>query len=142
MEVIAEKKFDAARNVLPEILAWVEEQSSTCLSMKEAMRIQLAAEEAVVNVIDYAYAESGQEIEKTVDIKIGKIENMFVIQLVDNGKPFNPLVNIEADAAASLEERELGGWGRPFILKMTDKAEYVYDEDSKQNILKLYRQIK
>lgn len=142
MEVIAERKFDAARNVLPEILAWVEEQSSTCLSMKEAMRIQLAAEEAVVNVIDYAYAESSHDIEKTVDIKIGKLEELFVIQLIDNGKPFNPLEDIEADANLPLEERSLGGWGRPFIVKMTDKAEYAYDEEKKQNILKLYKQIK
>lgn len=142
MEVIAEKKFDAARNVLPEILAWVEEQSSTCLSMKEAMRIQLAAEEAVVNVIDYAYAEAGQDTDKYVDIKAIRSEDMLIIQMTDGGKKFNPLEDIKADADLSLEERSIGGWGRPFMVKMSDKAEYMYDENSKQNILKLYKQIK
>lgn len=142
MEVLAEKKFDADRKMLPEILAWVEEQSSTCLSMKEAMRLQLAAEEAVVNIIDYAYAECGQDVEKTVDVKIGKIEDLFIIRLLDNGKPFNPLEGVKFDADVALEDRELGGWGRPFIMKMTDKAEYCYDDEHKQNVLSLFKALK
>lgn len=140
MEVLAEKKFPAEHDALPEILAWVEEQSSTCLAMKEAMRMQLAAEEAIVNIISYAY-ENLSNVEKIVKITYVKDEDMLCMELLDFGKPFNQLEKVNADASLSLEERELGGWGRPFIVKMTDKADYSYDDERRANVLRLYKKL-
>lgn len=140
MEVLAEKKFPAERDALPEILAWVEEQSSTCLAMKEAMRMQLAAEEAIVNIISYAY-EDLPNVEKIVNITYEKDADMLCMELLDFGKQFNQLNDVNADASLPLEERDIGGWGRPFIVKMTDKADYSYDEERKANVLRLYKKL-
>lgn len=140
MEVLAEKIFPAERDALPEILEWVEEQSSTYLAMKEVMRMQLAAEEAIVNIISYAYKDFAG-VNKTVHITYRQEGNMLCIELLDYGTPFNQLAGVAGDPSQPLEERELGGWGRPFIIKMSDKAAYVYDDVKKANVLKMYKKL-
>ena len=135
VNIFAEKEFPAEQEAVEEILGWVEEQTMQYLDMPAAMHLQLATEEAVVNVVNYAY--DGIESEKRiVKLKIGEEAACFFLELVDYGAPFNPLKDIHANPSLTLEERvDGGGWGRALILKVTDQASYVYRNH--KNVLRL-----
>lgn len=130
--ILAKNSFSATNEMLPDILAWIEEQTVEFLPVALALNLQLAAEEAVVNVINYAYPEDAAH--RPLLLTFGQDE-AFYLEIADNGRPFNPLEGIETDPTAPLEEREPGGWGRELILRVTTHAHYEYRDNT--NVLRL-----
>jgi len=59
----------------------------------------------------------------------------FVVEVSDNGKPFNPLDHPEPDLNQPLEERPIGGLGIHLIRKFVDQL--AYRRDAGRNILTL-----
>lgn len=132
MEKSFQKEFLALEKNIPDILGWIEETSMKAVSMAAAMKIQLVAEEAVVNVVNYAYSDTDDEFRRVV-ITIGVDGEKNYIELVDEGKPFNPLKDINADPFLPLDERNLGGWGRALMAQVPDESSYVF-EDGKNKL--------
>lgn len=126
-------QFEATNGQLPDILGWIEEKTMELLPFSLAMKLQLAAEEAIVNVVRYAYAEDAAE--RPLLLSFGNTDDIIYLEITDYGKPFNPLENIKADPTAALEERELGGWGRSLMVQMTSAVSYVYRDAA--NVLRL-----
>ncbi len=120
---------------MAECLSWLEEEIRQILPLPQASRALLAAEEALANIVDYAYP-AGWESRKIMNVGLGFREELFMILIEDKGIPFNPLEGIRADARIPLEERSPGGWGRVFIEKFTVKREYDYKDG--KNILRLF----
>lgn len=86
MEERTGKIFLAERSYLEEILDWVEEYSSTIIPLKSAMRMRLAVEEAIVNIMDYAYADISAEFpNKNISLFFSVEDNMLCLEIVDNG---------------------------------------------------------
>lgn len=135
MELLREKSFSAKEEALAECLSWLEEEIRQILPLPQASRALLAAEEALANIVDYAYP-AGWESRKIMNVGLGFREELFMILIEDKGIPFNPLEGIRADARIPLEERSPGGWGRVFIEKFTVKREYDYKDG--KNILRLF----
>lgn len=133
MKVNVEKRFAATDEALPEILSWVEEQSTAMLDFEKALHLQLAIEEVVVNIVSYSYQDS--EAEPYLIIRFADSGAALVTELEDGGKPFNPLENIHYDAVDDVQQRQIGGLGRPFILNFTDEQDYRYEHGC--NILNL-----
>lgn len=124
MSTTLERKFPATEEALPEILGWVEETSGALLSFDKALNLQLAVEEAVVNVVSYAYKEC--KIDPFVIIKFMDDDAALTLVVEDGGKCFNQLQLTAYDYNADVETRQIGGLGRPFILSFTDKQAYEY----------------
>ena len=102
------------------------------LSMEILPKINLALEEALANVIMYAYPE-GTQGEVSLSMKVeGKAIRM---EIRDTGTPFNPLQQQEADLDVSLEERKIGGLGIHLIKEIMDSVAYEYREGC--NVLEL-----
>lgn len=98
--------------------------------------VDLALEEALVNVMMYAYPE-GTKGEVTL---AAKVENgMIQFEMRDQGVPFNPLQQKEADLDVPLEERQIGGLGIHLIKEIMDELGYVHEMD--HNILKMNKKI-
>lgn len=133
MSTALEKRFPAKEENLPEILGWVEETSSLLLPFEKALNMQLAVEEAVANIVSYAYKDSN--IEPFVNIKFIDDEASLTLVIKDSGKPFNQLELTTYDYSSDVESRQLGGLGRPFILTFTDKQDYEYSNG--HNVLTL-----
>ncbi len=95
-------------------------------------KINLALEEALANVIMYAYPE-GKTSEVTLDMET--TNKTLHMKISDMGIPFNPLLQKEANIDASLEERQIGGLGIHLIKKIVDNLEYEYKDN--KNILSL-----
>ncbi len=85
------------------------------------MSINLAMEEAVVNVMSYAYP-AGTKGLINIDAIANKARLKFIIS--DNGVPFDPTVVAEADTTLSAEERNIGGLGIFLVRQIMDSVNY------------------
>jgi serine/threonine-protein kinase RsbW len=99
---------------------------------KRIKEIELATEETIVNILNYAYRDVIGDIEITC-----KTENneKFIIEIIDSGIPFNPLSVEEPDIYGEISEREVGGLGVFLMRKLMDDVHYRRDEN--KNILTL-----
>ncbi len=100
------------------------------------MNINLALEEAVSNVIFYAFDD-----EKEHDIKIViSLENKNLsIEIIDDGKPFDPTARKQPDVSLPAEDRPIGGLGIFLIRKMMDNV--TYNRHNNLNTLTLLKNI-
>ncbi|MCJ7683700.1 MAG: ATP-binding protein [Desulfobacteraceae bacterium] len=94
--------------------------------------IELAAEEALVNIFQYAYP--GIDGDVVLDCR-SEDEVGLILEISDNGAPFNILDVPDPDVTADISDREIGGLGVFFIKKMVDEAQYRRKGNS--NILTL-----
>lgn len=84
--------------------------------------LELAVEEAVVNIMTYAYPDGEGELIIGVLPGPGHI----TIELRDRGRPFNPMLVPKPDTSAPLEDREIGGLGVHLIRMLMDEVSYDY----------------
>jgi anti-sigma regulatory factor (Ser/Thr protein kinase) len=101
------------------------------------MSLNLALEEAVSNVIMYAYPKGSDGL---VDIEaiIRKKELEFIIS--DNGTPFDPTAAPEADITLDVEDRPVGGLGIFLVKNIMDVVKYTRSDDGK-NILSMIKKL-
>ena len=101
-----------------------------------AMNINLALEEAVTNVIMYAYPP-GTEGKVTLDAVLDG--NALRFTLADRGKLFDPTAAPDADTSAALEDRPIGGLGIHLVRTIMDEVEYRRQDG--QNVLTMTKHI-
>ena len=110
-------------SALPPLLNWIENRCrQEGLADDLTFKMALVLEEAVTNVINYAFSDRPPPhvIRVKLDIAIERI----VAEIVDNGRPFDPLARPEPDLSRPIEEREPGGLGIHLMRRMTDRIEY------------------
>ena len=130
------RTFPASIDHLYEMLHFVRERAQA-LGFEDSIvgKIELAVEEALVNIISYAYPNGSGNVE----IQCLPLENSGIkIVLLDSGVSYDPLKNAPPfNPKAALEERDVGGYGIFFILQMMDKV--TYHRDRGFNILTLIK---
>ena len=102
------------------------------LDMEISMSLNLALEEAVVNVMNYAYPK-GTKGDILIDALTDDDRLKFVI--TDQGVAFDPTAKDEVDTSLSAEERPIGGLGIHLVRQLMDNIEYERKDGS--NILTL-----
>lgn len=102
-------------------------------SQRRIREIELAMEEALVNIFRYAYPK-GQAGDAKVTSGMTEEGGLFV-EIVDEGIPFDMGSFPEPDLSASLSDRSARGLGIHLIRKMADHVKYLRKADT--NILTL-----
>ena len=116
---------------IPTLAEWIEMLG---LPQELNMPINLALEEAVSNVMLYAYpGKSGQVL-----VECDK-SNKLVFTITDSGVPFDPTQQIDPDVTQSAEERPIGGLGIFLVRQIMDDIRYERKED--KNILTLVKSL-
>jgi serine/threonine-protein kinase RsbW len=92
---------------------------------QSAFQIRLAVDEAVANVIQHAYENSGGRIEVSCWIEGGD----FYVQVRDWGRPFAPEAVPQPDLSASLTQRHVGGLGLHFMRKLMDEVRFSFSDE-------------
>lgn len=127
--------FNAVLENLYPMLHLIREQASkTSFDEVTLSRIELACEEALVNIIEYAYHDDAGE----VTIEVESHSSFVRITLIDKGIEFDPLAHSKKFLVKSLENNHtIGGYGTFFIIKMMDDVQYKRNED--KNVLTLIK---
>ena len=105
--------------------------------MKQQVQVDLAVEEAFVNVANYAYGDRTGPVTLTVCAEVET--GAFTVTLADGGTPFDPLAREDPDLSLPAEEREIGGLGILMVKKNMDEVNYAYRDG--QNILTMRKKI-
>ena len=100
-------------------------------------QIKLAIEEAVVNVMNYAYPP-GQRGDVTIEAASNDTRLKFTI--IDSGKPFDPTVQADVDTTLPASERRIGGLGIHLVRQIMDSINY--ERVDSLNILTLRKNVK
>lgn len=101
---------------------------------KKLDKIRLASEEALVNIINYAYPQKDGDIDVSCAINE---KNALVIEIKDSGIAFNPLSLPEPDLTISIDKRKIGGLGVYMICQIMDEVYYKREND--KNILTMIK---
>ena len=102
----------------------------------ETMKVKVAVEEAVVNVMKYAYP-SGHNGDVTIEAASNKLRLKFTI--IDSGKPFDPTVYSVVDTTLSAKDRKIGGLGIHVMRQNMDSINY--ERIDQLNVLTLRKNI-
>jgi serine/threonine-protein kinase RsbW len=129
---IVERMYDARVDVIPDVIALIAGEAGTWgLHPQRLMQLELAVEEAVVNICLYAYEVPPGELL----VRIEPAESRFVVELIDEGVPFDPLAVQEPDMRIDAAERPIGGLGIFLVRRVMDEVAYL--RDGSRNVLKL-----
>lgn len=91
------------------------------MDMAVAIQMNLAMEEAVVNVMSYAYPA---DTVGDVTIEAVTIADQLQFTITDSGIPFDPTAKAEVDTTLSAEERPIGGLGIHLVRQLMDSINY------------------
>ena len=98
-----------------------------------AYQVMLAVEEAVMNVIGYAF--EGQPPPHSITVRLDIDAAKIAAEVSDNGRPFDPTAMPEPDLSLPLEQRRVGGLGVHLMRNMMDRLDYR--RDGGRNVLRL-----
>jgi serine/threonine-protein kinase RsbW len=131
----------------------LKEAARAGLDAAARQRVELVLEEALVNVVRHAYADSVPDAERPVELSCGAGEDgVLTLVLSDWGPPFDPVAGgahaeassgsaeadleaeLEANMEADLEHREPGGMGLFLIRTMSQPT---YQRRDGANVLTL-----
>ena len=133
-----ELKLEANLNNIPRVMAFVDKELEALkCPLKIRMKIDLAIDELIANVANYAYASGKGEV--TVRFAFDETDRMVSITFIDEGVPYDPLKQRDPDVTLSAAERQIGGLGIFLVKKTMDSMEYKRENDC--NILTIYKKI-
>jgi len=121
---------------IPTLAEWME---GLDIPAELNMPLNLALEEAVSNVMLYAYPEQSGQVLVECTRRYREQTEQIVFTISDSGIPFDPTQHAEADISLSAEEREIGGLGIHLVRQIMDEVRYVREEN--KNILTLIKNI-
>jgi anti-sigma regulatory factor (Ser/Thr protein kinase) len=106
-----------------------------------SFNLNLALEEAVVNVIEYAYPKDGKEYTFTLNVQAQQQNGAILLTftLTDQGTPFDPTQTDDVDTTLSAQEREIGGLGIFLVRQLMDDVSYQYVNGS--NVLTMTKRV-
>ena len=123
---------------IPRLATFIEEIAENhAIDMATSMNPNLAMEEAVVNVMNYAYPK---ESVNNIDITAEVDDEEIAFSIADSGIPFDPTQKGEPDLSLDAEDRPIGGLGIHLVRQLMDTLDYRYENG--HNILTLKKRIK
>jgi sigma-B regulation protein RsbU (phosphoserine phosphatase) len=107
---------------VPRLAAFVDEVCEAVgFDEMTTMQMNLAIEEAVVNVMNYAYPP-GSHGDVKIEAQSNDVRLKFTI--IDSGTPFDPTVQADVDITLPAEERPIGGLGIHIVRQIMDSINY------------------
>jgi sigma-B regulation protein RsbU (phosphoserine phosphatase) len=99
-------------------------------------RVNMAFDELLNNIISYAFED---ENEHEIEVRVNFERQRLVIEVLDDGRPFNPFSQESPDTTLPLEARRVGGLGIHLVQRVMDEVSYERRID--KNLVKLVKRI-
>ena len=106
------------KRMAEELEDWCHEQS---ISEDIAFQLDLVLDEMVSNVIRHGIKDSGQHI---IEVNLHRDGQQLILEIEDDGIPFNPFDAPVPDITKPIEERRPGGLGVFLVRQMMDSLDY------------------
>ena len=138
-EVLLNRRLTLKNNVklVKELNAFMKSVNQELqLDKSLSMKLMLGVEEAVVNVMDYAYP-NGIEGEVSIDVKATPDQLKYTI--TDRGMAFAPTEVMKADTTLSVEDRPIGGLGIFLVRNLMDSINY--ERVDGKNVLTMWKKM-
>jgi anti-sigma regulatory factor (Ser/Thr protein kinase) len=133
-------KLPARMGSLMPSLAFVSSFTGKCgFDRKRVGEIELSLEEVLVNIINYAYPDGPGEFEITCRLTD---DGTLIIDIIDQGIPFDVLSVDDPNTAATVDERRIGGLGIFFVKQLMDDVQYHRINNKNTLTLSVYAQAK
>jgi anti-sigma regulatory factor (Ser/Thr protein kinase) len=120
------KRFNPITDKCSEIIEFLMASPDMPSDKKQRFKLRLSIEEAVENVVRYAYEGGIGWLEAGTSLNQDTLT--LTIELRDAGVPFNPLEKEDPDVTLPLEERAIGGLGIFLCKQMMDTINYCYED--------------
>ena len=120
------KRFNPISDRSSEIVAFLMSSPDMPTDPDLRFKIELSVEEAVDNVVQYAYEGGIGWLEAGTSLDDKSL--VLTIELRDAGVPFNPLEKDDPDITLSAKERPVGGLGIYLCKQMMDSISYRYED--------------
>lgn len=128
------------KNDISELAVFSEKLSELAeewgIPMALTMNLNLVMEEALSNVIFYAFKDN---LPHDIKIAVALDQKILTFKITDSGIAFDPTRHKQPDISLPAEERPIGGLGILLILKNMDSVHYTRKKN--QNILTLTKSI-
>ena len=128
------KRFNPITDKSSEIVAYLMASPNMPSDPDLRFKIELSVEEAVENVVRYAYEGGIGWLEAGTSFDNESL--VLTIELRDAGVPFNPLEKDDPDITLSANERPVGGLGIYLCKQMMDSISYRYEDGNNVLIMK------
>jgi phosphoserine phosphatase RsbU/P len=133
----ADIQLENKREELEKLVTWLEASAETLpLDPALTMSLNLILEEWFINVVSYAYLDKDSH---KIAIRLWKQPDDLILQIEDDGQPFDPTAQAEPDTHLDLDKRKIGGLGIHFIRKNTSFM--GYNRKDGRNILTLVKSL-
>lgn len=101
-----------------EIESWCQKQA---FPQEVEFQIDLVLDELVSNVIRHGLKDDQEHI---ILVNLAREDHDLMLEVEDDGMPFNPLNNPPPDITKPIEERRIGGLGIHLVRQIMDTLEY------------------
>lgn len=108
-------------SVLDAVEAFGEEHG---VPARKIFQLNLVLDELITNIVSYGFEDGADSL---IRLSIALADGGLDVELVDNGKAFNPVEAPLRDVGTGLEERQVGGLGLKFIRTFMDRLDYRRD---------------
>ena len=104
-------------------LCWHLDECGNKLELPQRCRIELnlSLDELFTNIISYGFEDAS---EHQIRFSLSKVGDTLVVEVEDDGMPFNPLDAAAPEADRDLEAINVGGLGIHLMKKMVDDIDY------------------
>ncbi len=87
--------------------------------------INLALDELITNTVTHGLEDKA---DAEIRIRMRVRADTLILVMEDNGQPFDPTEDTNADITSSLEERAIGGLGLHLVKSFADRVSYEFVE--------------
>ncbi|MEZ0171337.1 ATP-binding protein [Microvirga sp. TS319] len=101
---------------------------------REAAQLCLVIEEIFTNIVTHGHDEPGGGV---VEMRMAPGPLAVRVEIIDDGRPFNPLHAPPPDLDSGVEERPIGGLGVHFLRTMM--SDIVYERSQGRNHLRFQK---
>jgi len=127
LEIVLQNRPEEKPRLLKALETFAAEHD---LPAKVCQAVDLALEEHLTNVLNYAYPDSASH---EIRIRLSCEERTLHVEVEDDGRAFNPLQAPPVDTSLPLEQRPIGGLGVHLMRQFMDTLDYRREGD--RNIL-------
>jgi anti-sigma regulatory factor (Ser/Thr protein kinase) len=114
--------------LLPEAECFLKQHGA---SARATSRVLIVLEEMILNLVKYSTDSATSDI----DVRLEVADDRVVVEIADDGAPFDPREAPEFDKTKPLEERRAGGMGIQIVRTLA--REMVYERVGDRNRLRV-----